>query len=538
MNPSKMNAGVAVVRWVDDAWGIRQVAQLIRALPVSGWAALMALAFIVFSLFTMSFAVDDSFIYLRYAQNLLEHGVWNWNPSGTLVEAYTGALYAFLPIIPVYSGFPAQLFLDLVGLIALLLLVRRVWHDAVDPFLKVFLVAFLLLSPITYIHVYSGLETPVFMLLAYEAFRAYCRASEGQGSHRYFYAVCLALAFVRSDGPVLAGVMFLALLWQSKFELPEAKWFLVVLFVGVAYFAWRYQYFGSLLPAPAYQKLGNGQGMFWFNWLSAKLYVIPLLVLVPCLLWSRDRPALVVSFAALVLVGMYMKGQLEMNFSDRFFYQICIPALIFVCARIEIKDFPLKNIATLALVTLLVGVVVRGLGNEYVRTYTYSLYNSYRVMGDALGKFANRGHSLLAGDCGILPHRSGWRVIDYMGLANMHVARHGLAIEYLRETDPDVLIVYAPRDGEPSAKDAEMASDRTKVILAYAAEGQRYRYVDSFTSGNYYNAMYVKRGLADEEALAAEIKKAASYTKEFFKGDFFSYRKVMDFTLTGKWLSL
>lgn len=501
--------------------------------------ALIVLAAFAFSLLSMSFAVDDSFIYLRYARNLVDHGVWNWNPSGPLVEAYTGAIYAFLPIIPVYAGFPAQLFFDLVGMVSLLLLVGRVWGDAVDPFLKMFLVASLLLSPITYIHAYSGLETPVFMLLAYEAFRAYDRASDGRGSHRYFYIVCLALAFVRSDGPVLGGVIFMALLWQARFKLPEARWFAGVLFVGIAYFAWRYQYFGSLLPAPAYQKLGHGQGMFWFNWLSAKWYVLPLVILLPWWLWLRDRVALVVSLAVLVLVSLYLRGQLEMNFSDRFFYQACIPALLFLCARIDLKDFPVKNIATCAMVLLLAGVVVRGLGNDYVRTYTYSLYNSYRVMGDALGKFADRGYSLLAGDCGILPYRSGWRVFDYMGLANMHVARHGLSVEYLRESNPDVLIVYAPRDGEPTEKDVEMASDRTKIILAYVAETQRYRYVDSFTSGNYYNAMYVKQGLADEQALVAEIKKAASYTKDFFKGnDYFSYRKVMDFTLAGKWLLL
>lgn len=534
-----MKKCLASVGRADDVWGVRHVAQRIRALPQPVWWALIALSFLIFSLFAMSFAVDDSFIYLRYAWNLKEHGVWNWNPSGPLVEAYTGALYAFLPIIPVYTGFPSQLFFDLVGLAALLFLAVRVWRDAVDPFLRVFLVAFLLLSPITYIHVYSGLETPVFMLLAYEAFRAYDRANDRCGSHRYFYIVCLVLAFVRSDGPVLGSVLFLALLWKGRFKLPDAGWFAGVLFVGVAYFAWRYQYFGSLLPAPAYQKLGHGQGMFWFNWLSAKWYVLPVLILLPWWLWMKDRVALVVSLAVLVLVGLYLKGQLEMNFSDRFFYQVCIPALLFLCARIDMRNFPLKNIATCALVVLLAGVVTRGLGNDYVRTYTYSLYNSYRVMGDALGQFADRGYSLLAGDCGILPYRSGWRVFDYMGLANMHVARHGLSIEYLREADPDVLIVYAPRDGEPTEEDVEMASDRTKVILGYVAEAQRYRYVDSFTSGNYYNAMYVKRGLPDESALAIEIKKAASYTKDFFKGDdFFSYPRVLDFTLTGKWLSL
>jgi arabinofuranosyltransferase len=524
---------------VDDGPLFRAAMAWARSLAIRWWLGLALLAFALLSFFLMNFSVDDSYIYLRYARNLKEHGLWNWNPVAPVVEAYTGALYAFLPIIPIYADMPPQLFFDVIGLASLFALAARVGRDALDPFMRAFLLLLLLLSPTTYIHVYSGLETPVFMLLVYEAFRSYRRAATQQGSHRYFYVVCLLLAFVRSDGPLLAAVLFGALSIQSRFKVPDLKWFLGVLLVGGLYFAWRYQYFQNLLPAPAYQKLGNGQGMFKMNWRSARLYVLPLLVLFPWWVMVRNRSAIVVSVAALAVCGMYLTGQLEMNFSDRFFYQVCLPALLFLGTQIEFKRIAVKNLATLALVLFLAGVIARGLNNDYVRTYTYSLYNSYRVMGDALGKFSGKGYSLLAGDCGMLPYRSGWYVYDYMGLANMHVARKGLTAEYLRSVSPDVLIVYLRRDGEPEAKDVVMAADRTKLILSYANESGAYRYVDSFTSGNYYNAMYVKRGLSDEVALTAEIHQASHYTKDFFRGeDRFSYRRIVDFILAGKWLSL
>lgn len=67
-------------------------------------------AFIFFSFYFISFAVDDSFIYLRYGKVLLETGEWNWNPGLPKIEAYTGILYAILGIIPAFLNFPPIFF--------------------------------------------------------------------------------------------------------------------------------------------------------------------------------------------------------------------------------------------------------------------------------------------------------------------------------------------------------------------------------------------------------------------------------------------
>ena len=67
----------------------------------------------------------------------------------------------------------------------------------------------------------------------------------------------------------------------------------------------------------------------------------------------------------------------------------------------------------------------------------------------------------------------------------------------------------------------------------------QYRYVDSFTSGNYFNAMYIKRDLKDGVALAADLKAAAAHTKRIFSGaDYFSNARIINFILAGQWLEL
>ena len=47
-----------------------------------------------------SYTLDDSFITWRYGENLVQHGTWNFNPSGPKVEAYSSFLYALIS----YSG--------------------------------------------------------------------------------------------------------------------------------------------------------------------------------------------------------------------------------------------------------------------------------------------------------------------------------------------------------------------------------------------------------------------------------------------------
>jgi hypothetical protein len=37
--------------------------------------------FVAFAFINFQFTVDDSFITYRYAKNLVEYGIWNWNIS-------------------------------------------------------------------------------------------------------------------------------------------------------------------------------------------------------------------------------------------------------------------------------------------------------------------------------------------------------------------------------------------------------------------------------------------------------------------------
>ena len=60
----------------------------------------------------------DAFITWRYGFNLVNHGIWNYNPSTfDPTQAYTNPIYALLSIIPALLGINVVLFFKIISLI-------------------------------------------------------------------------------------------------------------------------------------------------------------------------------------------------------------------------------------------------------------------------------------------------------------------------------------------------------------------------------------------------------------------------------------
>jgi hypothetical protein len=96
-------------------------------LPKGYALTLFVVLFLTGSFCYANFTVDDAFITFRYGYNLVNHGIWNWNPDNDLVEAYTSGLYAALSILPHAFHIPVVLFFKLIGLSCLLWFLWRVW---------------------------------------------------------------------------------------------------------------------------------------------------------------------------------------------------------------------------------------------------------------------------------------------------------------------------------------------------------------------------------------------------------------------------
>ena len=109
------------------------------------------------------FTVDDAFITWRYGKNLVEHGIWNYNPTTLdLTQSYTNPIYAILSIIPAFFAIDVVFFFKIVA--TLKILVFSVWFLRITQ-LSWLMILLLLSIPATIVHAYSGLETFLFVAL-------------------------------------------------------------------------------------------------------------------------------------------------------------------------------------------------------------------------------------------------------------------------------------------------------------------------------------------------------------------------------------
>ena len=285
------------------------------------------LAGILWTLLAFSFTVDDAFISFRYGLNLVTHHVWNWNATGTREEAYTSASYTLLAVLPIALGIPVVGFMKLVGLACWAWLLYRVWTAAPSRFAALLAVLVLTMSPVIWIHVYSCLETPLYILLIVEM--AIAVSSDATNPLRA-YSIFLLLPLTRPEGIVFACAGVLLYL-TSRREAPlhrKPEWFVAAAAIGLTYFVWRVSYFHHLFPNPFYVKVAHESvrdSLFQLaqNLATYKGYVAAML-LVGFL--SRRATTKVFAWSAVALVViLFAPHDMAMNYADRFYVQLALP---------------------------------------------------------------------------------------------------------------------------------------------------------------------------------------------------------------------
>ena len=298
------------------------------------------------------FTSDSAFVSWRYGQNLVHAGVWNWNPTpGYRVEAYTDPLYTALSVVPALMHVPAELFFKVLalGVLAVFLLVVR--ELPVHRLQKLVLASCALLSPVFFVHLFSGLETACFALLLAALFGVLStRGQLGGVGH----ALALAVAFSRPEGMVyaLAAEAWCAHLNRRRGDVLAG---LGVAAVLAGYWALRALYFGSFFPNPYLATTGPGMAdpMALAHALTGLLGMVVLLASLagacealrrlrtrgrpdaldsPIAAWRDATPVVLAAVSAAIIMVVYRVSALQMDFADRFRWQLLFPvALVLLC---------------------------------------------------------------------------------------------------------------------------------------------------------------------------------------------------------------
>jgi arabinofuranosyltransferase len=453
----------------------------------------------------LQFTVDDAFISFRYGKNLVAHHVWNWNVSGTREEAYTSATYAVLGILPALVHLSPALFFKLFGVACIGAMIYRLRTFAVSPFAPVIGVLLIALHPWVWLHAFAGLETPLYMLLLLEI--ALCVHRAPTVSPLWVYTIFLLLPLTRPEG-ILFACLGVALFWVRRGSAPKHLLiFAASVFLGIGYFLARWHYFHHLFPNPFYFKLAAPTAVEirsnLLNTLTEEkgYYLVLILVAVFARNWYARAFAVC---ATAVLLVLYAPHYLDMNYADRFYFEMAFPILLFF---LIVED--LSRVARIAAVAA--AILLFSINVPYLRTaLKYFPYwtQSDIDLGKQLAPFGP-SHTLLTGDGGAIPYYSNWTSYDFQGLGNNRIAQDGLSYQMLEEVHPDLILIESYHPGPGVLYDSTSRGTRSRFAteIDFLQQTNDYEYVGESDYQGIYNIIFLRKDIPDHDEIVRAVQR-------------------------------
>jgi len=471
---------------------------------------------------------EDAAILMRYARHLAAgHGIV-WNVGEPPVDGATDFLFMLLLAGLHRGGLGLEAAVRALDLLAHALTVVVVYAGArrffaASPLAALVSAAFVAAGPaLAYAEACFG--TPLFALTVAVAWCAAALAARetGRAAAVAFAAAALAMGLARPEGALLAAFMLLAVLYArgAGGSATTLRAFgLVFGGLGLAYFLWRWWYFGHPLPTPFYKK--GGGVLHWDTFRKSFKNVFdltfPFVLAWPVgLAFSRTRRHAVFSLLPVVsFAAVWVLLSDETNYLKRFRYPIVPivlmswpPLLDGVRARLS---RPARRVAAAVGLAVACALLVR---HHRAFAPPSRPRAGLQDMALMLRGFGGGRYAMAVTESGLLPLYSEWRTVDAWGLNDTWIARHGgVTEEYLERYRPEVVMFhayYSPlEEPGPRAETSGLgpAWFRMCRTLQSYAERRGYRLAALFgREPSHVHAYYVRAGLPDAAALATAIE--------------------------------
>jgi hypothetical protein len=445
---------------------------------------------------------EDAAMLLRYAGHLAEGKGIVWNPGDRPLDGATDFLF-MLGVAGLHAaGLGLEASAQALALLAHVLTVALVYVTArgrfgAGPLLALASAGFLATGPGLYF-VEIAFGTTFFALAVAVSFVLALHladADEGALRHRAAWLGLggVLMGMARPEGVFLSAFFLGSVLVARRGQGTRAivlGYALPFLTVGLAYFLWRWSYFGHPLPNPFYKKSAGELhlGAVRKTFRNVALQGGPLLAVlaVGLLVRATRRASLLVLLPVVAFAALWVLVSDETVEFIRYGYTI-LPVIVIgwvpvaqAFARTVWDRWTFPWALTFAL-GLLAAVGLVAWQHQRFAHLVPARIGLYDV-GLALRAYESRGYTMVVTEAGLLPLYSRWRAIDAWGLNDRWIARHGpITEEYLARERPEVILAHAyfspgvPQEGEKvERRGFGVGWYRMVRVLQRFAEGRGY----------------------------------------------------------------
>lgn len=427
------------------------------------------------------FLHDDALISLRFAQNLVTHGALDWN-IGERVEGYTNFLHLIATAALMKSGLDPVIAVRLVNATSLAGLFWALWAglDRLLPAaanraraLGIFCAASS--APLA-LWLFGGLETVMAAALATGGVVLALPSSDTTELRRnslLLAGVLLGAAVLtRPDVIATCASLGLGLLAFRRVPVPERIRDVILLAapaaaIVLAHMAWRYSYYGELLPNTFHAKVSVDAvhrlilGFLYLSKVAVELPVVPISLALVAMAARNSQLSPAIRILTLILVvhtaAIVWAGGDHMPGSRMLVPMVGVAALLAALAVVQLRET--QQSMAIAVVAGLCAIGALLFKPE--RMDPAAFYGS--VVGEHLARTEKPGTLIALSGAGAIPYLNPQlRFIDMLGLIDPVIARR---------RDVPMILPWQFKPGHAKGDGAYVLSRKPDLIILGPPEG-------------------------------------------------------------------
>jgi hypothetical protein len=397
------------------------------------------------------YPAEDAAILFQYSENFANTGIISYNSYGERSEGATDFLWMIILSVLYFLGLSTYIASTILSMLALIgtayLLFKISKLNNINYFF--FLVLCLLLLPTTPASLlgFSPLFFGFFITLSVYFFL--------QGKLVNFLVAGLLLCLVRPDGIVITFPLIAFYLYFHYDSIQENLQKVIVYFIlpGIAYFIWRWHYFGEFLPLPFYVKSNFDRFLYVFNKGSLDTNISFLKKIYPLIIFScshllfiifqkkRFDKSLALVFSIVIMPTVFYSSMtLSQNISYRFQYPIILGVILIATIFLKKTNrYIFLSVFVFQIISLLPLTI-----KEYAGAFTLPFENNTYI-SQGLHEITSEGKMVIT-EAGKLAYYSKWEAIDAWGLNTPKFSKKIIQPIDVRKFNPDLIVIHAARE--------------------------------------------------------------------------------------------